>query len=141
MAPTRKTTTQPTISGLLQPPARWGAAGRGAGLKGDAGGGGDWGSIRSSGNAGSLDGAFVSPPDGADKPEPPMPPIMRLMEYEPLPTRPSRSSRTAPQGRRLLRWTWPVLLALVVGAVAGVGVAAAIHVPRVEALASTYTPR
>ncbi|HYX23326.1 MAG TPA: hypothetical protein VFC23_04170, partial [Thermoanaerobaculia bacterium] len=63
------------------------------------------------------------------------------MEYEPLPTRPpSRSTRTAPQGRRLLRWTWPVLLALVVGAVTGVGVAAAIHVPRVEALASSYTP-
>ena len=67
---------------------------------------------------------------------------MTRMEYEPLPTRPpSRSSRTAPQGRRLLRWTWPVLLALVVGAVTGVGVAAAIHVPRVEALASSYTPR
>src|SRR5436853_5502150 len=64
---------------------------------------------------------------------------MTIMEYEPLPTRPSRASRTAPQGRRRLRWTWRVLLALVAGAVAGVGVAAAIHVPRVEAM-SSFTP-
>ncbi len=53
------------------------------------------------------------------------------MEYEPLPERrppvvsPPRSSR------RLLRWIWPVLAALLVGALTGVAVAAAIHVPRV----------
>ena len=40
---------------------------------------------------------------------------------------------------RLLRWTWPVLAALIIGAVVGVGVAAAIHMPRVDALAD-YTP-
>ncbi|HSS52144.1 MAG TPA: PBP1A family penicillin-binding protein [Thermoanaerobaculia bacterium] len=59
------------------------------------------------------------------------------MEYEPLPPRPSRhDSAEPPQGRRLLRWTWPVLLALIVGAVSGVAIAAAIHVPRVEAMGS-----
>src|SRR4051812_23979428 len=62
------------------------------------------------------------------------------MEYEPLPSRPSRyDSAEPPQGRRLLRWTWPVLLALIVGAVSGVVIAAAIHVPRVEAMGS-FTP-
>src|SRR3954453_7157482 len=56
------------------------------------------------------------------------------MEYEPLSERrppvvpPTRSSR------RLLRWVWPALAALLVGAITGVAVAAAIHVPRVEAL-------
>src|SRR4051812_32536909 len=56
------------------------------------------------------------------------------MEYEPLSERrppvvpPTRSS---PQ---LLRWIWPALAALLVGAITGVAVAAAIHVPRVEAL-------
>jgi penicillin-binding protein 1A len=62
------------------------------------------------------------------------------MEHEPLPPRPSRHNPpAAPQGRRLLRWTWPVLLALLVGAVSGVAIAAAIHVPRVEAMGS-FTP-
>jgi penicillin-binding protein 1A len=65
------------------------------------------------------------------------------MEYEPLSPvspRPSRSNPpAAPQGRRLLRWTWPVLVALLVGAVSGVAIAAAIHVPRVEAMGS-FTP-
>ena len=41
--------------------------------------------------------------------------------------------------RRLMRWTVPVLIALLAGAVGGVAVAAAIHVPRVDALAG-YTP-
>ncbi|HEY4564211.1 MAG TPA: biosynthetic peptidoglycan transglycosylase, partial [Thermoanaerobaculia bacterium] len=56
------------------------------------------------------------------------------MEYEPLSERrppvvpPTRSSP------RLLRWIWPALAALLVGAITGVAVAAAIHVPRVEAL-------
>src|SRR3954468_9003554 len=56
------------------------------------------------------------------------------MEYEPLSERrppvvpPTRSSP------RLLRWIWPALAALLVGALTGVAVAAAIHVPRVEAL-------
>ncbi len=62
------------------------------------------------------------------------------MEYEPLPSRPSREQPPdSPQGRRLLRWTWPVLLALIVGGVSGVAIAAAIHVPRVEAMGS-FTP-
>jgi penicillin-binding protein 1A len=61
------------------------------------------------------------------------------MEYEPLPERrppvvpPPRSSR------RVLRWIWPVLAALLIGALTGVAVAAAIHVPRVESLAD-YRP-
>jgi len=65
------------------------------------------------------------------------------MEHEPLSPVSPRPSRydppAAPQGRRLLRWTWPVLLALLVGAVSGVAIAAAIHVPRVEAMGS-FTP-
>src|SRR4051794_38701821 len=62
------------------------------------------------------------------------------MEYEPLSERrppvvpPTRSSR------RLLRWVWPALAALLVGAVTGVAVAAAIHVPRVEALGASWSP-
>src|SRR5262249_7842969 len=64
---------------------------------------------------------------------------MRPMEYEPLPPRPSRQDPNAPQSRHLLRRTWPVLLALIVGAVSGVAIAAAIHVPRVESMGS-YTP-
>ncbi|MES1242448.1 MAG: PBP1A family penicillin-binding protein [Acidobacteriota bacterium] len=48
----------------------------------------------------------------------------------------SRSSRPRP---RLLRWVVPLLIALLTGAVAGVAVAAAIHMPRVDALAD-YTP-
>src|SRR5258706_14764590 len=61
-------------------------------------------------------------------------------EYEALPPPPSRyNPPAAPQGRRLLRWAWPVLLALLVGAVSGVAIAAAIHVPRVEAMGS-FTP-
>jgi penicillin-binding protein 1A len=62
------------------------------------------------------------------------------MEYEPLSERrppvvpPSRSSR------RLLRWIWPVLAALLIGAITGVAVAMAIHVPRVEELGPDYRP-
>ena len=54
----------------------------------------------------------------------------------------ARSTPPAPPplpSGRLLRWTWPVLAALLVGAVTGVAVAAAIHVPRVDSLAD-YTP-
>src|SRR3982750_4089865 len=60
------------------------------------------------------------------------------MEYEPLSERrppvvpPTRSSR------RLLRWVWPALAALLVGAIPAV--AAAIHVPRVEALGGSWSP-
>jgi penicillin-binding protein 1A len=64
------------------------------------------------------------------------------MQYDPLPAKRSRSVPAAPPPRgsgRLLRWAWPVLAALLVGAVTGVAVAAAIHVPRVDALAE-YTP-
>ena len=41
--------------------------------------------------------------------------------------------------RSLLRFAWPVLGAALLGAVGGVAVAAAIHMPRVDALAD-YTP-
>ena len=60
----------------------------------------------------------------------------------PPPADRSRSIPAAPPPRasgRLLRWAWPVLAALAVGAVTGVAVAAAIHVPRVDSLAD-YTP-
>lgn len=65
---------------------------------------------------------------------------MVAMEYAPLPTRPTPpASVSRPAPRRLLRWTWPVLAALLVGAVAGVAVAAAIHMPRVDSVAN-FTP-
>jgi penicillin-binding protein 1A len=41
--------------------------------------------------------------------------------------------------RSWIRWTWPLVVALLVGSTMGVGVAALIHVPRVESLAS-FTP-
>jgi penicillin-binding protein 1A len=64
------------------------------------------------------------------------------MQYDPLPANRSRSAPKAPPPHRpghVVRWAGPVLVALLVGAVAGVAVAAAIHVPRVDALAD-YTP-
>lgn len=66
---------------------------------------------------------------------------MDRMEYEPLPANRRSSVPSAPprRSRRLIRWTWPVLAALLVGAVTGVGVAAAIHVPKVDTLAD-FTP-
>src|SRR5829696_4210635 len=70
------------------------------------------------------------------------PSIMQVMEYEPLPATRSRTVPKAPpprRSRRLLRWTWPVLAALLIGAITGVAVAAAIHVPKVDDLAD-YTP-
>ncbi|HKI04574.1 MAG TPA: PBP1A family penicillin-binding protein, partial [Thermoanaerobaculia bacterium] len=59
-----------------------------------------------------------------------------------MPANRSRAVPTAPpprRSRRLLRWTWPVLAALLIGAITGVAVAAAIHVPKVDTLAD-YTP-
>lgn len=53
--------------------------------------------------------------------------------------RPAPGLRRGPHPRRLLRWVWPLIGALLAGAVAGVAVAAAIHMPRVDALA-TFTP-
>ncbi|HEY0782112.1 MAG TPA: transglycosylase domain-containing protein, partial [Thermoanaerobaculia bacterium] len=44
-----------------------------------------------------------------------------------------------PRSRRLLRWTWPLVAAVLLGAAVGVGVAAAIHMPRVETLVN-FTP-
>jgi penicillin-binding protein 1A len=66
---------------------------------------------------------------------------MPAMEYEPLAERrpPSVSVPPRRRSRRLLRWIWPVLATLLIGAISGVAIAAAIHVPRVESLA-TYTP-
>jgi penicillin-binding protein 1A len=49
----------------------------------------------------------------------------------------NRSNRSGHS--RLLRWGLPLVIAMVVGALAGVAVAAAIHVPRVDAMAG-YTP-
>jgi penicillin-binding protein 1A len=52
----------------------------------------------------------------------------------------SPSNRSNRSGRsRLLRWGLPLVIAMVIGALAGVAVAAAIHVPRVDAMAG-YTP-
>jgi penicillin-binding protein 1A len=67
---------------------------------------------------------------------------MALMEYEPLPERRPPTVSEPPPRRpwRLLRWIWPVVAALLVGAVSGVAIAAAIHMPQVDTLA-TYTPR
>jgi len=67
---------------------------------------------------------------------------MPLMEYEPLPERRPPTVSEPPPRRpwRLLRWIWPVVAALLVGAVSGVAIAAAIHMPQVDTLA-TYTPR
>ncbi|HEY3571462.1 MAG TPA: PBP1A family penicillin-binding protein [Thermoanaerobaculia bacterium] len=62
------------------------------------------------------------------------------MEYEPLPERRPPVVSPSREPRRLLRWIWPALAALLVGAVTGVAVAAAIHVPRVEALGGDYRP-
>ncbi|HET9208989.1 MAG TPA: biosynthetic peptidoglycan transglycosylase [Thermoanaerobaculia bacterium] len=56
------------------------------------------------------------------------------MDYEPLPERRPPVVPPSRPPRRLLRWIWPALAALLIGAVTGVAVAAAIHVPRVEAL-------
>ena len=66
---------------------------------------------------------------------------MAPMEYEPLPANRPRTSTAPPprRSRRLRRWTWPVLAALLIGAITGVAVAAAIHVPKVDQLAD-YTP-
>jgi penicillin-binding protein 1A len=65
---------------------------------------------------------------------------MPAMEYEPLTSPRSVHDTTAPpRSRRLVRWLWPLLAALIVGAIAGVAVAAAIHMPRVDALAN-YKP-
>jgi penicillin-binding protein 1A len=41
--------------------------------------------------------------------------------------------------RRLLIWLWPLVAALLIGVLGGVGVAAAIHMPRVETI-TDYTP-
>jgi penicillin-binding protein 1A len=81
---------------------------------------------------------------------------MPAMEYDPIPTASSReraenrtvssssgsfgrSSGRPPGYRRLLRFTWPLLLAVILGIVGGVAVAAAIHMPKVDSLAS-FTP-
>jgi penicillin-binding protein 1A len=64
---------------------------------------------------------------------------MAAMEYQ----SPSRRAAAPPppqrRSRRLLRWTWPILATLLIGAVTGVAVAAAIHMPRVDQL-ENYTP-
>ena len=64
------------------------------------------------------------------------------MEYEPLSANRTPIPDAPPRrrSRRLIRWTWPVLAALLVGAVTGVGVAAAIHVPKVDTKLADYTP-
>ncbi|HZF14118.1 MAG TPA: PBP1A family penicillin-binding protein [Thermoanaerobaculia bacterium] len=70
---------------------------------------------------------------------------MTAVQYDPLPPKPRRPGSPAATlrrwrpTRRTLRWTWPLLLALLLGAVGGVAVAAAIHMPKVDSLAS-FTP-
>jgi|CXWL01.1.fsa_nt_gi penicillin-binding protein 1A len=44
-----------------------------------------------------------------------------------------------PLARRLGRWLWPVLITALLGTAVGIGVGAAIHMPRVDSLAG-YTP-
>ncbi|HEX3127980.1 MAG TPA: PBP1A family penicillin-binding protein [Thermoanaerobaculia bacterium] len=62
------------------------------------------------------------------------------MTDNPTPPRTPQVVSPAPRpGPRLIRWVVPLLIALLTGAVAGVAVAAAIHMPRVDALAD-YTP-
>src|SRR6202035_3233204 len=66
----------------------------------------------------------------------------RPVRYEPMAERGPGGPRPLPRERRprrILRWTWPILAALLGGAVGGVAVAAAIHMPRVDSLAS-FTP-
>jgi penicillin-binding protein 1A len=62
------------------------------------------------------------------------------MEHEPTPERYPPTVSPARPSRRLLRWVWPVLAALLIGVITGVAVAAAIHVPRVEALGASWSP-
>jgi penicillin-binding protein 1A len=71
---------------------------------------------------------------------------MEAVRYDPLPADKSSPRATASstgdsgrRPRRILRWIIPLVIAIIVGALAGVAVAAAIHVPRVENLAG-YTP-
>lgn len=71
---------------------------------------------------------------------------MSAMRYDPLPAgkpAPPRTPGTPPpprsRGRRIVRFTWPLLAALLFGAATGVGVAAAIHMPQVGSL-SDLTP-
>ncbi|HYN21138.1 MAG TPA: transglycosylase domain-containing protein, partial [Thermoanaerobaculia bacterium] len=64
------------------------------------------------------------------------------MRYDPLDDAPARTPPFAAsirEPRRWLRWLIPVIVAILVGALTGVAVAAAIHMPRVDALAD-YTP-
>jgi penicillin-binding protein 1A len=70
---------------------------------------------------------------------------MTPVQYDPMsPTTSPSRKRPAPwssrwSSRSLLRWTWPLALALLLGVVGGVAVAAAIHMPKVDSLAS-FTP-
>ncbi|HEX6862398.1 MAG TPA: transglycosylase domain-containing protein, partial [Thermoanaerobaculia bacterium] len=68
------------------------------------------------------------------------------MRYDPLnEAAPERTPPVVPpargqrHSRRMIRWVLPLLVALLIGALTGVAVAAAIHMPRVDALAD-YTP-
>ena len=68
------------------------------------------------------------------------------MRYDPLnEAPPERTPPVVPpargqrRSRRMIRWVLPLLVALLIGALTGVAVAAAIHMPRVDALAD-YTP-
>ncbi|HEV2846581.1 MAG TPA: biosynthetic peptidoglycan transglycosylase, partial [Thermoanaerobaculia bacterium] len=65
---------------------------------------------------------------------------MGPMEYDASQESRSSSSNASRRSRRALRWTWPVVAALLVGAVSGVAVAAAIHMPRVDKKLADYTP-
>lgn len=83
---------------------------------------------------------------------PAVPPYNPGMEYDPIderkdprpeaPPEPPEGGRNAAERsrrRRLFLWVWPLVGALAVGVLGGVGVAAAINMPRVESI-TDYTP-
>ncbi|HBL30852.1 MAG TPA: hypothetical protein DD490_28790, partial [Acidobacteria bacterium] len=141
--PSRATSPpQPISNGLLQPDAPGGRTGTLAGWKG-------LGVSSEDGCWGGSTIGFSNRPEcssilSEERPprEPSGSPYNEGVRYDPLPSSPppARSPRPArPPGRRLMRWALPVVVALFLGALTGVTVAAAIHVPRVESLVG-YTP-
>jgi len=61
------------------------------------------------------------------------------VEHEPPHNRPRPTPGVQGRRWRWFRWTWPLLVAVLIGTTVGVSVAALIHVPQVGALA-TFTP-
>jgi penicillin-binding protein 1A len=61
------------------------------------------------------------------------------VEFDPRPPAASTAARPGSKRRRVGRWILPLVIAMALGAALGIGVAAAIHVPRVDTLAD-FTP-